>query len=198
MNEKTLLADTKEEMLAKVRFGAINIRAKAYRSLVCLQLHDIKLGFTYRTKNRFCYLTEAHMKLLDISPEELLEAAVANTKADGFEFKAVMPIVKEMFGEFADEYPLPLYYATNRSNEEGASVILIPEWMEQISQKMSGDYYIIPSSVHEVIILPVIAEDINVLTKIVREINKEVVAPKDRLSNTVYRYDSKIKEIVVA
>ncbi len=92
-----------------------------------------------------------------------------------------------------------MYVLTNAEKMNGANSILDPKTMEDISEKVGGDFYILPSSLHEVIILPDSPDmDKDVLEQMVRDINAGEVAPEDRLSDHVYMYDSVEKEIVLA
>ena len=82
---------------------------------------------------------------------------------------------------------------------KGAFTILYPssqEWLEHI---LGPNYYIIPSSVHEVLLVPsntiITREDYE---SIIRGINAEVLKGDDFLSNNLYQYDSANKRIVMA
>ena len=77
---------------------------------------------------------------------------------------------------------------TNRSRLNGASVILYPGLLQKVRVLFGKDYYIIPSSVDEVIIVPH-REDIRgfVLEEILRERNEDEMRGMV-LSNTVYEY----------
>ena len=67
--------------------------------------------------------------------------------------------------------------------------------MEDISQKLGGDFIVLPSSIHEVIGLSADVEmDRRDLEAMVQDVNAGEVAPEDRLSDHVYMYDSKEKE----
>ena len=56
---------------------------------------------------------------------------------------------------------------------------------------MGTDFFVLPSSVHEVLILPDDgSQDLDSLQFMVREINRTEVAPEDRLSDFVYHYDA--------
>ena len=71
----------------------------------------------------------------------------------------------------------------------GAVCILYPGVLESLASKEGHDLYILPSSVHEVILLPDIgvpsAEE---LRKIIKEVNDTQVAPEEVLSYSLYRY----------
>lgn len=77
---------------------------------------------------------------------------------------------------------------------DGAAVIFYPGVLDQIGEKVRGNFYIIPSSIHECIIAPedglISAEEIN---DMIKEVNMSNVAPHERLSNQAYHYDIKEK-----
>ena len=59
---------------------------------------------------------------------------------------------------------------------------------------MGGDFFLLPSSIHEVILVPDNGKmDYRELEKMVHEVNETQVRPTERLSDNVYHYDSKEK-----
>ena len=78
---------------------------------------------------------------------------------------------------------------TSRGILHGAGILLCGEYLAAIRAKV-GDYYILPSSVHEVIIVPKrdAPYDINGFAKIVREINADVVSKANFLSDEAFEY----------
>ncbi len=71
-----------------------------------------------------------------------------------------------------------------------------PGFTEAAADYINGDYYIIPSSVHEILILPEpCAPGVNDLESMIVQINEKVVEPAERLSDQVYHYDRKRKRI---
>ena len=84
-----------------------------------------------------------------------------------------------------------LFVLTTRSTINGAGVIGCGPLLHKIHKKI-GDYYLIPSSVHEVLIAPVKhlkGIDIKDITDMVRFINLTEVLPEDRLSDRAFMYD---------
>ncbi len=63
--------------------------------------------------------------------------------------------------------------------------------MLDIIESRIGSYLILPSSCHEVIILPDNGVDTITLRNMVMDVNESQVSIDDRLSDHVYRYDSK-------
>lgn len=89
-------------------------------------------------------------------------------------------------------------YVANTMYNFGASVILYPGFLEDIAERFNTDLIILPSSIHDCIIIPCNEEKIKKgaapLLKMVKEINATQVAPEDRLTDNVYFYDRKNKK----
>lgn len=86
-------------------------------------------------------------------------------------------------------YSQRLYVLTNHRKINGAAVLLYPELLKRLGERFGGDFYVIPSSVHEVLLLKENdRENAEYLNRMVREVNSRQVAPEEILSNHVYRY----------
>lgn len=84
-----------------------------------------------------------------------------------------------------------LYILTNELKTFGAVLIADPKRQKEIAQRIRGDYYVLPSSVHECLILPCCeADDEQMLITMIREINRTQVAPQEVLSDNLYYYDA--------
>ncbi len=137
-----------------------------------------------------------HMKAWGVGEEELYTAAMGNMK------KLIDPGIcsvtditdKDILGYDA----IDMYVLTNRSGYYGAAGILSQEILREFAEKISSDLILLPSSVHELVILPETVEmDANELRSMVSEINRSVVHDEDYLSDEVYRYDLKKDKIFV-
>ena len=92
-----------------------------------------------------------------------------------------------------------LFLATNSEALYGASVIAIPGFLDQAAEKLGGSFYILPSSVHEVLFLKNDqAMDVRELENMVQEINESIVSPEEQLSDRVYHYDAQGKVFELA
>lgn len=81
---------------------------------------------------------------------------------------------------------------SNSGSINGAAVIFYPEVLDKIGDRMGSDFFILPSSVHEVLIIPDRGNwDVRELEAMVKDVNNNEVAAKDRLSYDVFRFDSK-------
>lgn len=95
------------------------------------------------------------------------------------------------------EYINPQLWVFTVSNlRYGASVILLPKNLEEIRKSIGEDYYILPSSKHEVIAVPASAFDVEALHSAVGIINKNEIAPEDKLSDSIYLYSDGNLQIV--
>lgn len=81
---------------------------------------------------------------------------------------------------------------TNERTLNGAGVLFYPQMMEELSERMGGDFFILPSSVHEMLVLPDNGlYDAQDLKEMVEDVNTTQVEPEDRLTNEAYHFDSK-------
>lgn len=91
-----------------------------------------------------------------------------------------------------------MYVLSNEQRYFGASCMLYPQALKEISQRLNDNLYILPSSIHEVILIPAsFADDANELSEIVQEVNISEVAQDEILSDTVYYYNQNTEEISV-
>lgn len=137
-----------------------------------------------------------------VTEEDLFRQATKNLNGTEV-FQSMREVLMEMMGVMADEM-VPeegpdMFVLSNKNKLNGACELINASAMKQISEKLGGDFIILPSSVHEVIILPITEEtDLNILSNMVVEVNETQVDPIDRLSDNVYRYDSEKECIELA
>ncbi len=93
----------------------------------------------------------------------------------------------------------PLFVLTNETGIYGAVCILYRNVLKNFADKLGKDLIIIPSSVHEVLLLPFDKEvSYKELNNMVVTINQSEVLPMDQLSNHVYRYERSTDRISIA
>ena len=157
-------------------------------------------------------ITNDLMERYGVTTQELHDIAMHNLSESQIEFKSMRDVMVEMM--FPDglreddpralmlppeEETPSMYVLSNSEKINGASAILDSKTMEDISEKLGGDFVVLPSSIHEVIILPVDEDtDRKTLESMVQTINAGEVSPEERLSDHVYMYDSQEKELVLA
>lgn len=96
-----------------------------------------------------------------------------------------------------EEYGMepPMFILSNRDAVYGASAILFKDILDKVYELIGGDYYIVPSSVHEVLIIPmdntISKEYINLM---IQEVNETL--PGDiRLDTEAYLYSEFVEEV---
>lgn len=144
----------------------------------------------------------------NIDKETLHEVAMENTfDKQQPEIKSMQEIMAEMMGMDVEDMPMmpgmdenfpPMIVVSNESKSFGAVSIFHPEVQEELADRIGGDFYILPSSLHEVIVVPADPERLEEFKFMVSTINQEQVAPQERLSDQVYAYDSKNQELCLA
>lgn len=86
----------------------------------------------------------------------------------------------------------PMFCLTNHAKMNGASLVLQENIRKQIGACLGCDYFVLPSSIHEVLILPdngVFA--VPALNDMVKDVNETQVEPQERLSDKVQFCDGK-------
>ncbi|MCD8111079.1 MAG: DUF5688 family protein [Clostridiales bacterium] len=142
---------------------------------------------------------------LKMTPEEVMQQARANTEKTGFTCRDMSAVMRDMFGtgipggmEDAlqnDRAEQIMYILSNESYQEGAAAITSQKALDQAYLQLGEDFYILPSSRHEVILVPESkVSDADFLKSMVQEVNSTVVSREDRLSDNVYHYDGLTKQ----
>ena len=132
-----------------------------------------------------------HIKLWGISEDELDHLAWENAgRLLPPEFRTMREMMEDILHTaLSDEGEMPLYVLSNRGKSYGAVWMIDPSVLDGIGKTLKDDFYILPSSVHECMILPVsLQSDEEGLQRMVQDINTTTVEPEDVLTDTLYRY----------
>ena len=136
----------------------------------------------------------------NVSKEEILQAAEENTEAL---FPVRMEPILDTLCRVADisrddlpeevlaeEDSPQIMVLTNYLGVNGATVLLYDSFLQQVYEKLRGKFIILPSSIHEVIVMPLAsAPPIADSQKMVEQINRSAVKEEEILSDSVYLYD---------
>ena len=144
-------------------------------------------------------VTKPLMDMYGIDESQLFADAEKNSLAEEpIVFTPLADMIKSLIE--SNEIPSPeeagivTYIATNKSGFHGASVLAYPDFAEKAAETIGGSFYMLPSSVHEFILIKddgkPNARDLN---KMVRNVNETVLEPRDLLSSQCYHYDAKKK-----
>lgn len=146
---------------------------------------------------------------LMLTPDEVLQIGQANIDSQQFEIKPMQEILKEMFVRdgmdpnmvdlmMPKSDGLQMIVMSSQNHIQGSNSILSEDALNQVHDMLDGDFIILPSSVHEVICVP-ITEDMKPedLKAMVREVNMTQVAPQEFLSDNIMKYDGKKLKMIV-
>lgn len=154
-------------------------------------------------------ITEEMLKMWGVSREQLYEdAARAEDKREpmlctmydvlhemlGGERKAVNMLKTGFIPEGQNSQfmgmPNNMFVMTTADKEFGASVMVRDDILQKAAAAIGGNIYILPSSVHETIVLPESScMDPEELSMMVSSINEAEVLPEERLSDDAFLYD---------
>ncbi len=149
-------------------------------------------------------VTNQMLESMGVTPEQLHADALENApQLQPLEIKGMSEVLSELMGveqaEMMGMTPVApedeaMFVASVPDKVHGAGVLAYESFMDQAAEKAGGDFFILPSSIHELLIVP---DDGNVkladLEAMVKEVNATQVAPEDKLTDSVYHYDSKEK-----
>lgn len=147
-------------------------------------------------------------KMPDVDARKVLEDAMEGSiGSDDVKLCAIQdmlmgPILGEEPENYLESGRTPedgVLVLTTGKGRLGASAFFYPLMDAEIGKRLGGDYYVLPSSVHEVLIMPDNGQMTPMeLAKMVKEINETQVAPQDRLCNKVFRFNVETNELTVA
>ena len=144
-------------------------------------------------------VTDDLLRHYGVTAEQLHEDAIANSQRmlpaqlDSMQNMLFGMMTPEASDTLRDE-PYPgstMLVLTNNVQLNGAAALFYPGVMDQAAERLGGDFIVLPSSTHEVIMIPADdMTDFRSLEQMVKDINRSQVAPEERLSDHVYHYDA--------
>lgn len=147
-----------------------------------------------------------HIDLWEINKDELKSAAWHNyQKFYKISVQGLDEVIMEMAGMSISEMeqrprrmqPI-LYLVTNQRQINGATAILFPDKMEALAEYLQTDLYILPSSIHELLVFPKTVDMAAELKEMVHDINVTSVQRMEVLSDEVYLYSRNTGKIELA
>jgi hypothetical protein len=144
-----------------------------------------------------------HAALWGVSEEELFSQAKENMERQN---ESMLENLEELLLRNYEEIPqdsefnIPMYVLSNKNRNHGASQIFDENIMREAADILGEDFLILPSSVHEVILVPAVDEEdqLEQMRKTVQEVNDTQVALNAILSYHVYRYNCQTGKIAIA
>ena len=168
---------------------------------------DLAVVFYYRLeKGKFQGATmlihNCNLEAWKIDPRQLLEDAVMNTSRKlPYSLQGMDALIRELSGDedqglYTGEEIM--YVLSNQEKCFGAAALLYPHLLSHISKIFRKNFYVLPSSVHECILVPDQGQYSRIeLTRMVREVNQTQVEADEILSDQVYYYDRQEEKLMM-
>ena len=178
------------EMLAKVPHTDMEDISMVYR----MQLEQLSDGAAT------VLITNDLMNRMGVTKEQLHADAMANSEVvRPASMRTMAEVMAQMMGMSVEDFPMDMsgpqmYVVTNEEGFHGAAAAFYPDFMDNAAKELGGNFFILPSSVHEMLFL---SDDgymnVSELRDMVTSINASEVAPADRLTDSVYHYDAEAR-----
>jgi hypothetical protein len=137
-------------------------------------------------------IENSYLDMWEISSEELWENVVESAaKVAPPKIKGLVDFLTSTIGECGMPELCGIYVLTNTAGNLGAGVIFYPELLKGLSEDHECNLFIIPSSVHECIVIPDnnMCTETDSLRAIIKEVNRTAVTDEEFLSDNLYMYD---------
>lgn len=152
-----------------------------------------------------------------VDEQEMWTAAMENLEKEKFQIKLASAVMENVMIEMggseegedlgkelkeAEESGMgQLYQVCNASRKYAARAVLRKDLLKKYAKKLGGNFYILPSSVHEILLLKddgIVTEE--ELKEMVYDVNhhSDVIKPEERLSDSVYYYDEGTDTVEIA
>lgn len=169
---------------------------------------DLAICFYYafedaEVKQGMIPIRNSHLQLWEVTAQDLLQCALENMPGlFPFETIPMENVMEDVLAGLPEEERQDilqrvsmLIMTTSRKNY-GACCILYPGVLEQIAEQVQGDFYLIPSSVHEFLMMPKETEQgEEELKEMITETNSLELSPEEVLSDHLYLYCREEKEL---
>lgn len=209
--------EVKELLIPYVMDSERNMEVIKEHDYVTIPYMDMSIGFMiyYEEAQANIKVTQRLMNNWEgIQADDLLAQATKNIQAK-YKFGCmdslmdIMALEMEEHGEVPDDMSFfsdspfsacqdgVMFVLTNSTPQYGAAQMLNTELLGQIREHMGVDFFILPSSIHEIILVKCTAQtkDAEELKKIVTEINDTQVWPEELLTYSVYKYSHNSKSV---
>lgn len=152
----------------------------------------LDLAIIYRLKLRSrngwttsILITKEILKAWNMTPDELHLIAMQNTgERSHFAINNIADLL-----ELDEDDKFPIYVMSNLRYEYGAIGIAFSEVLNRAVEIVGDHFIILPSSLHEVLLLPWVPGKDQILHKLVETVNREVIPAELQLSDSIYQYD---------
>lgn len=181
-------------------------------------------SFTHAGSSATILIHNHHLSFWNITKDDLYALACKNTPdLLHYELRNMSDVLKELLSGddsaalLAPPAPFPMYVLSNHTKLNGSACILYQDLLKNFADRLRSDLYILPSSIHEVLIIPVSSfslpsdpllssgnktrdttqESYRELSEMVCEVNSTQLSVEDILSDHVYYYSRESSRITM-
>lgn len=174
--------------ILRVRLISVKGNEKFLEAVPHRNYEDMAMVYVLDYPDRPKYIINELLDMWGVDEEKLHEDAMeAAHDCCGMRFRSIGQVF-ESYGDVAED-PTAFYIVTTDA-PYGAWALFYKNFMADFFSAMGCEgYYILPSSIHEMLLLPNKSFEPEELQKMVAEINATGVEPEDRLTDSVYYYD---------
>lgn len=212
-NTKEFLDYEKMKRHLRIRVSGVENNEEWIKEKICEVegdfVHSCYLDFPRGEEgHRTINVIKQYAELWNVSEAQVMEDARRGSMQFEVEMTAMQDILNGflsdeesaiLFGILEGRPFEPMYVLCEKDSPFGASVIARQDILEAVGDVLQDDYYVLPSSIHEVIILPAQAGNrIGDLDTLVREVNENEVSSQEKLSDHVQFYDWSMNRLMNA
>lgn len=146
-------------------------------------------------------ISDIAQEMWGVSTEEIHTAAMSNLdRLRAPIISGMTEMLQEMAEASGQEMPeemaeqlaqtIPMKVITTKEHVLGAVHLANIKFLRTVEAVTGGGFWIIPSSIHELIIAPLDDLESDILTEMVAEVNANEVEPTEVLSNTIYKFEN--------
>lgn len=193
------------------------------RSCPCIPLLDLAVTFRWLVLSdensiSSAMITNFQMDFWKVGVADLLELARVNTsRLFPVEIRPMEDMIRQLcteeeedsdwtetascssWGQPEPASDFPMFIMTNRKGINGATCLIYEDVLKNFAEKLREGFYILPSSVHELILIPESwIQDPSDLGAMVKEVNEAVVADDEILSDSVYHFNREKNSLELA
>ena len=156
---------------------------------------DLSICFFYSYRNPALgsgsiLIYNSHMDMWGCSTQAMMKLAQENTQRI---YPWEIQNMSELF-----QGDIPMHVLSNRQKIHGAACMLYPGVLGAAAEKVRENLYILPSSIHEVILMPEsVVDDVQYVKNMIHEVNTTQVEPEEILSDNLYLYQCQENRIEV-
>lgn len=199
-----------DELKSYIFFRLINFERniRILRKIPYIKFLDLAITFHCLVRGKddrisTLNITNDHLERWGITTDELLKFAYRNTRRL---FPPLLRPMDEVIKEFSENgnrdtehsETCPMYILTSEKGIYGAFYLLYKDIIRDLARLLNSNLYILPSSIHEIILVPVeVSLKKEYLCRLVLEINESMVSENEILSDNVYIYSLESDKIII-